>query len=196
MRAIGIPRVVIFYLVVAAVAVVSLWVQNDLWQVLAPATWGRAAGSVALGVAVGLSLVALSRLATARFSWARRLSQELRNTLGELNAREALVLASMSGIAEELLFRGVLQPALGLWIAAAIFGVLHIGPNRHFMPWTIMAFGAGLLFGVMFWWCGSLIAPILAHATVNFLNLKRLCAAGPTVEIHLGPMPKRGLVEP
>jgi len=67
-----------------------------------------------------------------------------------------------------------LQPALGLWIAAAVFGLLHTGPNTRFLPWTVMAFGAGLLFGAMVLWTGNLLAPMLAHFVINFLNLRFL----------------------
>ncbi|MEE8408935.1 MAG: CPBP family intramembrane glutamic endopeptidase, partial [Myxococcota bacterium] len=86
------------------------------------------------------------------------------------------------------LFRGTLQPTLGLWLAAAVFAVLHIGPNVRFLPWTIMALGAGLAFGGLFSWTGNLVAPVLAHITVNYLNLRFLAPADDPAELHIDPI--------
>jgi membrane protease YdiL (CAAX protease family) len=102
---------------------------------------------VALGLAVGGAVVLVSRLSVSYFSWARQLSEEFRCLLGNLTGRQAFAMALMSGVGEEILFRGVLQPAVGLWLAAAIFGVLHIGPSARFWPWPIMAFWVGVLLG-------------------------------------------------
>jgi membrane protease YdiL (CAAX protease family) len=94
--------------------------------------------------------------------------------LGGVERRGVLIIALASALAEEALFRGLLQPSLGLWLTAAIFGILHIGPTPRFLPWTVMAFGAGLLFGGLFDWSGNIVAPFLAHFTVNYLNLRYL----------------------
>ena len=119
-------------------------------------------------------MVVLSRLSTARFAWAMHLADEFRNILSGVDRRGVLIIALTSALAEESLFRGLLQPALGLWLTAAIFAVLHIGPTPRFLPWTVMAFAAGLLFGGLFDWTGNMLAPFVAHATVNFLNLRHL----------------------
>ncbi|MEE8409826.1 MAG: type II CAAX endopeptidase family protein, partial [Myxococcota bacterium] len=174
MRAFGLRKVFGFYLVMAAVAVIAMWRGGDL-RTLAPGldltAWVTAIGA---GLGTGGLMVVISRVTTAHFTWASQLANEFRALLGAISAREALVIALLSGIGEEALFRGTLQPTLGLWLAAVIFAVLHIGPNLRFLPWTIMAFGAGLAFGGLFWWTGNLVAPVLAHITVNYLNLRFL----------------------
>lgn len=186
MRAFGLPRLVGFYLVMLAIALGAIAWHGQLASVV-PALDLRAWGiGLGLGVGVGGLMVVVSRLLAARFRWARQLSEEFRSALGELSHREVLLVAVLSSLGEEALFRGLLQPALGLWIAAAIFAVLHVGPGLRFAPWTVMAFGAGLLFGVMFAWSGYLLAPIAAHFVVNYLNLRHLTARVPGVELELG----------
>lgn len=186
MRAIGIHRLAAFYLVVAGGALVAIFAIDTPAQIIPPfdepARWGL---NLSLGVVTGLLVVLASRLATARLAWAAVLAEEFRLLLGPLNRREAFLAALLSGTAEELFFRGVLQPALGFWITAAIFGVLHIGPNRRFIPWTFMALAAGIIFGGLFVWTGNLLAPILAHIAINYLNLRYLTAPPPETEVRL-----------
>jgi membrane protease YdiL (CAAX protease family) len=125
-----------------------------------------------IGVAVGLAVVFLSRLAVTRFTWARQLHRDFRGIVGDLPGREILLLAIASAIGEELLFRGALQPWLGLGIASLIFALLHIGPGLRFLPWTVSALVMGLVFGLLARDLGDLGAPIAAHFTINFLNLR------------------------
>ncbi len=179
-------RLAAFYLLMAGVGLVAIFAMERP-EILIPAVgqpvrWGLDAS---VGIGLGLLIVLLSRLLTARFAWAAVLTEEFRLLLGPLSRREVLLIALLSGTAEELLFRGLLQPALGLWIAAAIFGLLHIGPNRRFIPWTVMAFGAGLVFGGTFAWTGNLLAPVVAHVTINYLNLRYLTASPPETEVRL-----------
>jgi uncharacterized protein len=124
-----------------------------------------------LGLAIGLAVVLLSRLAVVQFEWARALHRDFRSLLGELSGREIFILAVASSVGEELLFRGALQPWIGIWPQAIIFALLHIGPGLRFLPWTVSAFVLGVTFGYVFEWTGDLGAPIVAHFTINYLNL-------------------------
>ena len=136
-----------------------------------PALWQLAAAP-GLGIALGLAVVGLTRLATRRYQWARDLHASFRDLLGPLTLREIVILALASSIGEELLFRGALLPWLGVWLQAAVFALLHIGPGRRFVPWTASAFGLGLAFGALASWTGNLGGPIAAHFMINFLNLR------------------------
>lgn len=113
----------------------------DVYRLAEVSTPSRLLYSPFIGVAVGLFVVALSRLATARFGWARRLHRDFRDLLGPLTGREILILAAASSIGEEILFRGALLPWLGLWPQAVIFALLHVGPGARFLPWTASALG-------------------------------------------------------
>jgi hypothetical protein len=128
--------------------------------------------SPAIGFGVGLSVVGATRLATKHFQWARDLHSSFRDLLGPLTGKEIIILALASSIGEELLFRGALQPWLGIWIQGGIFALLHVGPGKRFLPWTISAFVLGIAFGGLAQWTGNLGGPIAAHFAINFLNLR------------------------
>jgi membrane protease YdiL (CAAX protease family) len=136
-----------------------------------PALWLIAAGP-AFGAMLGLAVVALTRVASRHFVWARELEASFRDLLGPLTGREIVILALASSIGEELLFRGALMPWFGVWISSAIFAALHIGPGRRFLPWTASAFALGVLFAELASYTGSLGGPIAAHFAINFLNLR------------------------
>jgi len=131
-------------------------------------------GDLILDVVVGLT-----RLATRRFAWARELHTSFRDLLGPLTGREIVILAIASSIGEELLFRGALLPWFGVWWQGLVFALLHVGPGRRFLPWTASALGLGIAFGGLAVWTGNLGAPIAAHFTINFLNLRHITAREP-----------------
>jgi membrane protease YdiL (CAAX protease family) len=142
----------------------------------AAAGWQLALGPV-FGTALGVAIVALTRVATRKFQWARDLHASFRDLLGPLAAREILILALASAIGEELLFRGALMPWLGVWWQGVIFALLHVGPGKRFLPWTVSAFVLGVAFGGLAQWTHNLGGPIAAHFTINFLNLRYIVAA-------------------
>lgn len=129
------------------------------------------AADIGLGVGVGLATVLLSRAGSRAFSWSRRIDEEFRTILGPLTSQEIFAMALLSALAEELFFRGFLQPRLGLEVTAIIFGLAHVPYRKHLIPWTIAATGMGWVFGWMFEARGSLVAPFLAHFVVNYFNL-------------------------
>ena len=188
MRAIGMGKVLTFYVTMAVVAVTAMWARGGADAFLPPANLATWALHVGMGLGVGLGMVALSRLAVAYLGWAQRLASEFRGLIGRVSGAEAFAIACLSSIGEEALFRGVLQPTLGLWLCTIIFALLHIGPNPRFIPWTIMAFAGGLLFGALFAWTSNLAAPVVAHLTVNFLNIRFLSTPDRHVELHLQPV--------
>lgn len=140
---------------------------------------GRATASTLLlspvaGLAVGLAVVFVCRLAVHQFDWARVLHREFRGLLGSLSPSEILILALASGIGEEVFFRGALLPAVGLLPQALVFSLLHVAPGRRFLPWTASALVMGLVFGLLAQAFGDLGAPIVAHVTINYLNLRHI----------------------
>lgn len=142
------------------------------------------------GVGAGLLFVALSRFAVVRLRWARRLHGEFRHVLGPLDRREILLLALASSVGEECFFRGAMQPDLGLVTSSAIFALLHVGPGWRYLPWTVSAFAIGLAMGGMFRGFGDLSAPIAAHFTINYLNLRHIVdheLALPDATVARGP---------
>jgi len=128
-----------------------------------------------LGGGLGLAIVASTWL-MKRLGPLERLQRELADLLGPLPSSAVAVLAVTSSIGEELLFRGALQPLIGFWPTAVIFGLLHGGMTPRLWTWTLFALLAGVLLGWLADYTGSLLAPILCHFTVNFWNLHALLA--------------------
>jgi membrane protease YdiL (CAAX protease family) len=143
-----------------------------------PEVWELGAGPL-IGALLGLGVVGLTRIATRHFQWARDLHVSFRDLLGPLTAREIVILALASSIGEELLFRGALLPWVGVWLQAVVFALLHIGPGRRFLPWTVSALVLGLAFGYVAQWTGNLGGPIAAHFAINYLNLKFIVGVVP-----------------
>jgi len=141
--------------------------------------------SLGLGTCFGLLVAIGTRYSVPRFAWARDLHRELRPLTHGLSGLGIVALAVTSSLGEELLFRGLLQPWLGLWLSALLFGVLHqrAGPSRWI--WAGWAAVVGLVLGAIFALTGSLAGPLAAHALVNGLNLSYL-------KNH-DPEPRRGL---
>lgn len=158
-------------LALAAILISAARGDVDIYRIEGISTPLFMALSPIIGLALGLVVVFMSRLAVHRFDWARRLHNDFRQILGKLSYKEILVLALASSIGEELLFRGALQPIVGVWAQAIVFALLHIGPGLRFLPWTASALVIGLFFGFIFQLTGDLGGPIVAHFAINYMNL-------------------------
>lgn len=133
-----------------------------------------AAGALAAGIVIGLSA-----WLTRATRWGEALARSLAELLGPLSLLECWVLAAASGIAEEALFRGALQPLLG-WVGASLlFGLAHFAPRRELLPWMGFSLVAGFGLGWLYQETGNLVAPVIAHAGVNAVNLRLLAKAAP-----------------
>ncbi len=104
----------------------------------------------------------------------------------------ALSSVVLAPVAEELFFRGLVLHAwlreYGRWVAligsSALFGLVHYGlfPLEGLLPelpWLAIPAAAGMLLGFLALRTGSLVAPLAAHATANFVNLLVALALGP-----------------
>jgi membrane protease YdiL (CAAX protease family) len=130
--------------------------------------------AVAAGLGVGLVAVAVSELMTRWTDLGEGLADLLGEGLAGIGTGDAILLALASGTAEEMLFRGALQPAVGLFWASMIFGACHFLPRKELVLWSVYAVLMGFAFGWLYEWTGQLVAPIVAHTLVNGINLPRL----------------------
>jgi len=127
-----------------------------------------------LGLVAALLVILLSDQLTRLTAAGATLAQSLGSLLGRLTWPQCLWLAAWSGLAEEAFFRGALQPRVGLIAASLLFGLAHLVPRRDLWPWSIFAVVVGLLLGVLFEATGNLVAPVVAHAGINAINLRLL----------------------
>jgi membrane protease YdiL (CAAX protease family) len=166
-----------FYGLLLAAALLWAWLagRSLLWASAAAQHGGlaplRDVGAGALAAAI---VVLLSDQLTRRTRFGQRLARALGEALGPLSNVQCGLLALVSGIAEEAFFRGALQPQVGLVLASLLFGAAHFAPRRDLLPWTLFSVAAGFLLGWLFDATGNLIAPVVAHAGINGVNLRRL----------------------
>jgi len=141
--------------------------------VAAEQAWGLFPALLA-GAGVGLAAVAISEVLTRSTALGEGLADLLGESLAGLRASDAVLLALASGLAEEMLFRGALQPSVGIVWASLIFGACHFLPRKELALWSLYAVVMGFAFGSLYEWTGHLVAPVTAHALVNGINLPRL----------------------
>ena len=83
-------------------------------------------------------------------------------------------LGLLPGLSEELLFRGVMLPALGFNLAAVavssvLFGVLHLSGNGQW-PYVVWATIVGFALGYCALITGNLVVPVVAHIITNLIS--------------------------
>ncbi len=128
-------RAFIGYGAMSAIAVTVALVLRDgpAWE--HPAPWltlkkpAAIALSAALGFLLSLIVIGATRVVVARFSWGRRLHRDLRPMARDLSTGHILLLAGLSSLGEELLFRGLLLPAIGVMVCN---GRNMLLPDDHF----------------------------------------------------------------
>jgi hypothetical protein len=168
---------VIFYGVLFAAALAWAWLAGRtlVYADAAAAQRGvRPLHDAGAGLLAAAAVVLLSRQLTERTRIGERLARSLAAALGPLSLAECWWLALVSGIAEEAFFRGAVQPEVGLLAASLLFGAAHFVPRRELLPWTVFSIAAGLLLGWLFDATGNLLAPVVAHAAINGVNLRHL----------------------
>jgi uncharacterized protein len=128
-----------------------------------------------LGLGVGLIITILSGLAYRLWSQYRRSADYyLELVLKPLAWPDLIWLGLLPGLSEELLFRGVMLPALGLDHLAVIgssvcFGILHLSGSQQW-PYVIWATIVGIILGYSALWSGNLLVPIVAHIMTNLVS--------------------------
>jgi uncharacterized protein len=147
-------------------------IETESWLDLSE--WSRHLTSILGGAVVAYATVRATRIFVQRWGWAKTLHADLRPAVRNAGDGALLVLGVASGIAEELFFRGLLAPVLGLLVSSIAFGALHQLRGRAGRIWAGWAALMGLLFGALFLATGSLLGPILAHGAINVVNLRFL----------------------
>ena len=129
---------------------------------------------LALGALAGAGAALAAWVLHDRVPAFRRIARMLCAVLDmdALRYPHAVLFGLIAGIPEEILFRGALQPTLGIVPASILFGALHALTPAYFIYATL----AGMLLGGLADWRDGLWAPIAAHVvidTVTFVLLIR-----------------------
>jgi membrane protease YdiL (CAAX protease family) len=150
--------------------------EMDPWELLfrsKEAMWIQ----LPLGVFVGYILGKLAQ-ALVSSKLLKKTEKKYAALIGSLNLNQWSIigLSLCAGIGEEILFRGAIQPFLGIWITAFIFVAIHGYLNP--LDWRLSIYGlfmtiAIALLGYMTESLGILSA-IMAHATIDYVLFKYL----------------------
>ncbi|MCA9583634.1 MAG: CPBP family intramembrane metalloprotease [Myxococcales bacterium] len=177
---------ILFYGALALIAALWAWVSGtpSLWWGPAHLPWAavpRLLLSIGLGGALAAFTVLLTRFTGRHTAWGRRLHREFQALVGDFTDREILIFAVASAFGEELLFRGAVQPDVGLLGTSILFGLIHI-PSRGMLIWPLWAALMGLALGSLYQLTGWIVGPILAHGLINYINLRHLRDKTPSNE--------------
>jgi len=129
---------------------------------------------IGLGVGVAIVLLGSTPWLVAHVRAVRELEREFGWILGEQREWECVYLALLSGVAEELFFRGAVHAALGPWLGLVVFATLHWPINGQFRAWPFTALVAGAILTAERMVTGTLIAPVITHVLINAINLLRI----------------------
>ncbi|MBD2138090.1 CPBP family intramembrane metalloprotease [Anabaena sp. FACHB-1237] len=165
-------------LIAMGVTAVILWVIAKIWLRFGNVIlfkWYWKPEHLLIGIALGLIITLISSL-SYYFVPAYRRSADyyLEIILKPLVLPDLIWLGLLPGLSEELLFRGVMLPALGgtdlaVIVSSLCFGILHLsGPEQW--PYVIWATIIGVIFGYSAIFTGNLLVPIIAHIFINWLS--------------------------
>ena len=113
----------------------------------------------------------------------RELRNLVRRHVAPLFARQTMgglaLISATAGLGEEMLFRGLMQAGLAVWIdgrfgpwlaialSSLVFGLAHCLSRAY----VVLASLIGAYLGWLFWFSGHLLVPIVAHGLYDFVAL-------------------------
>ncbi len=130
---------------------------------------------VGVGLLLGIGITLISGLLYRVWPRYRRSAEVyLDYILKPLFLPDVLWLGLLPGISEELLFRGVMLPALGanlmaLGLSSLCFGLLHMGDLRQW-PYMLWATCVGGVLGYSAMVSQNLLVPVIAHVLTNMVS--------------------------
>lgn len=165
-------------LIVMGVTAVVLLIVAKIWQYFGSFSllpFYLNTNSLLIGLGLALAIPSISSLVYHLWPAYRRSADfYLELVLKPLEWPDIVWLGLLPGLSEELLFRGVMLPALGGNMAAVIissicFGVLHFSGSQQW-PYVVWASFVGMVFGVSAILTGNLFVPVIAHIITNIIS--------------------------
>ncbi len=152
--------------------IARVWLQFDSAGLLPmQISWQQGLWGVALGLVITLASAGVYQLWP---NYRKNADSYLAMVLQPLHWPDLLWLGLLPGLSEELLFRGVMLPAIGLnnlgiLVSGTSFGVLHMSSLRQW-PYMVWATVVGLLLATSAVMTGNLLVPVVAHVVVNLVS--------------------------
>ncbi|MBF0441405.1 MAG: CPBP family intramembrane metalloprotease [Oligoflexales bacterium] len=165
---------IVYIIMLSVGAMIAYYCHGTLGKYLlieSPSLLGKYLCVALLGSGV---LIVLNLLFEEYFASYKSLKEALVELLGPYSILMLIYLSFISAFGEEVLFRGAIQPYLGLFVTSLIFGLIHIGPGNRISSWSLWALLAGLLLGWMYKQLGNLWPSIMCHFTVNMVSMTRI----------------------
>ena len=161
-------------------AILELYVENPFTSIFD--TSQPLVLNIGFGLGYGL-LCGMAAWELIKMNFFKRSRIFFSDLIGDLNLGwiEIIFISSCAGIGEEILFRGAVQPILGIWITAVLFIALHgyLNPKN----WQISVYGLFMcpVIAGMGYLCEELgiWAAISAHAIFDVYLFKAL--SGPVL---------------
>lgn len=157
-------------------AIVLLLVAR-IWLLFDPSLLPFAWSTVDLlwGVGLGIGITIASSIVYRLWSGYRQSADHyLALIIQPLALPDLIWLGLLPGLSEELLFRGVMLPSIGLnWyglvISSLCFGVMHFNGSQQW-SYVIWATAIGLVLGWSALETGNLLVPVVAHIFTNLVS--------------------------
>jgi hypothetical protein len=153
-------------------AISRLWMHFGAVPLLA---WRWNLITIGLGVGLGAAIAAVSALVYRLWPAYRRSADfYLELIIQPLVLLDLIWLGLLPGISEELLFRGIMLPALGLntlglLVSSLCFGISHLSGWQQW-AYAIWATVVGVILGWSAIATGNLLVPIIAHVVTNLIS--------------------------
>lgn len=126
--------------------------------------------NLATGAAIAVIIYVVVLLGYLKIPYLRNWSQNIVfPMIRQFEPRMLLAMAVLAGVSEELLFRGALQPIIGIWLAGLLFGFVHYWGKRELLLYGVIASVMGFIMGIAYNLTGEILVPIFAHSLYNFL---------------------------
>lgn len=160
----GILRLTIVFegAALAAALVLARYLDIQLFPVTDNFFRDIAAGTAGAVPPLVLFLILLTGSAS-KIRFTRRLREimlrDIRGIFSRLGFLDIVIISLVAGIAEEALFRGVLQVRFGIIAASILFGIMHFVSPAYALVAVLMGFYIGFFYSLY----GSLLVPVQLH---------------------------------
>jgi membrane protease YdiL (CAAX protease family) len=97
----------------------------------------------------------------------KKVLSELKTIFDRLGLIDLVIISLLAGVAEEFMFRGVIQARFGILTASILFGIAHCISPAYIIAATVMGFYIGAIYVAS----GNLLVPVQIHFVYDLIAL-------------------------